>query len=819
MPCGYIQKHGRGLQKLLVVFLLCFGAKTMLPAAESGDSPASIGFISQSQIPIAGLQRYDPETIEYCAKKALERAVENVQSIPGYFFSVSQVPLLEPIEERYGALWKDLTAQVKAERIEIAGAGFVSFEGAMTCGEAIVRQFLYGKRYFKEKFNRDISTCWQIGAQTHPASLPQILKGCEIDTYYLQHGSSQRLFSWKGIDGSTVLTVRPYEAAGSGDAAKLLESIKEPYAAVLAGPGGFTGGLDKNSIQKFQQRFAPYNGKASFLRAAAFAGKVQKQTQPLPVVSGTLASPRSGIYTTLCKLKEGNRSAENLLLTLEKFAAVSTRYQPYPGEEINKAWGYTLFNQFHGILGGTLIPAAYEDSLELYAQVDRIAKPVLDEALRGLLAHIDTRGFAIPIVVFNPLSWVRDGLVSIPAPDADKVWMLRDIEGRILRTQYITSPQTDRGELLFVAEKLPPFGYRLYSLIPSPQNVSNPCSTQVDSIETPHFKVGFSPATGDITQITAKDFLWEVLTGKGNKIRILEDRGDSNGAMDLTGTVLELGPIMNMEVIEKGPVRVGIRIRNKLLGEHTVFVREIYLVDGLPWIDFKTHIEWNSQKRLVKAAFPVAIGAKESIWNIPYGSVKRTNDGTEHAALKWVDINDGKRGVSLLTMNRYGADVAGNVLRLSLLRSPTWPSHSDEGGNHLAAYALYPHLGDASDGKTWQKGYEYNIPLIAIPARSHSGSLPPQTSFFWSTQNNIMVSSVKPAEDGNGIVLRMVEMEGRKTDTTLRSHWYLRSVFETNLLEKGEKERETDGASVKLTFTPYEIKTIRLKNWGYAPLH
>lgn len=273
-----------------------------------------------------------------------------------------------------------------------------------------------------------------------------------------------------------------------------------------------------------------------------------------------------------------------------------------------------------------------------------------------------------------------------------------------------------------------------------------------------------------------------------------------------------------MEVIEKGPVRVGIRVRNKFLGEHTTFVREIYVTAGIPWVEFNTHIEWNGENKLVKVAFPVGAMSKKSTWDIPYGTVERKNTGEERPALKWVDISDGERGTALLNSGRYGYDVLGNVLRLSLLRSPTWPAHNDDGGNHTVRYGMYPHLDNWREGEVHMRGFEFNVPLIAVPVRSHAGPLAGQGSFFTVEPVNVMICACKFSEKGDGVTLRLVETEGRHCEAKLSSHWYLRNAYRTNLLE-GDRDRiSTDGESLKLEFDPYEIKTVLLQDWGFAPL-
>ncbi len=795
---------------------------TALTPSDQEKQNLKVHIVPHSSIDVAWLWRYDPETIEDCVRVTWRRAVENLQTYPAYSFTASQVPLYEPIENRHPELWEKLEAFIKEGRWEVAGGSYVEFEGAGPCGEALVRQFVHGKRYFKQKFDVDVTTAWQLQTRSHPATLPQILKRCRIDTYYLVRGAPEDQFLWEGLDGSRVLAVRPLRTTRPerivAGALRSARHQERKHTVVLAGGGDHGGGLEAAEIEELQAMVGSLGLQAAFSRADRYAAEARKETAKLATVRGELGSQFPGAYTTLGKIKNGNRASENLLLTAERFMAAASRYQPYPRDTLRAAWNLLLFNQSHAILGGCVIPPAYEDTLRLYTRIEELARPLLDQALQGLLMHINTRGIPNPVVVFNPLSWARDGEVLIPAPPGEGAWIVRDDTGRFGGTQIIFDPQTQTNNLLFVAKDVPPFGYRTYAVLPSPQEVFNPCKVASGRMETPAFEITFEKGTGDMSQIRSKSFSWEILTGRGNRIHVLEDRGDSEGRLDLTGRSRTLGPFITMDVNEQGPVRIGLRVRNKLLGEHTTFVREIFLTNGLPWVDCRTYIEWNGEQKFVKVAFPVAVTAAASTWDIPYGTATRPNDGAERPALRWVDISDKNRGVALLNLNRYGYDVTGSTIRLSLLRSPTFPAHNDDGGTHTVPYALYPHLGSWRTGEVHRRAREYNVPLIGVPVTEHSGALPARASFFQVEPANIMITAVKGTEDGRGLVLRLVEVEGRPAaNGALRSQWFLRNVSETNLLEEPGKELSSEGDLVKLSFRPHEIKTLLLKDWGYAP--
>lgn len=795
------------------------------PAAPTADEKKAlrVHVIPQAAIDLAGAWRYDPEAIEECAVPAMSAAVRNLGKFPEYSFSVAQVPLLEPLENRAPELWKSVVALVAAGRMEVAGGNYLEFDGACIGGEALVRQFVAGREFLREKLGQGPRICWSLGAAAHASTLPQILRLSEIDTYVFLRGAPQPAFVWEGIDGSKVLAVRPLTGRSVPEAvAAALEQFRTggiTQTCMLAGAGDHGGGLAEKDIEELQAAFAAAPIAVGFGRADAFSAMCVREVDKLPAVRGELGFELPGAYTTLGKIKERNRMCEHMLLAAEKFAAVASRYQPYPAETLDRAWRYTLFNQAYGILGGRVVPAAAEDALALYGQVEEMLRPALNDALRTVLLHVDTAGFQNPIVVFNPLSWERDGAVYVPSPDAKTEWVVRDGDGAFIRTQAVYDPQTETANLLFVARKLPPFGYRTYSLVPSPEEVSNPCSAAGGVLQTPQFKISIDAATGDAAQIESTALAWQVLAGAGNQIQIYEDLGDSDGRLEFSGKSWTLGPAAGVQVVEKGPVRVGLRVRNRLVGERTTFVREVYATDGVPWVEFRTSIEWNAEKKLVKASFPTGIAADASTWEAPYGAVARPNDGLERPALAWVDVSDKRRGVALLNQTRHGYDVQkGGTVRLSLLRSPVAPAHSDDGGMHLVPYALLPHLGSWQEGAVHRRAQEYNVPPIAVLVPPHGGALPPQASFFKVTPASVALTAVKRAESGDGLALRLVETEGRAASAELFSHWFLRGAFETNLLERNEKPLATEGDLLRLEFRPFEIKTVVLRGWGYAPL-
>jgi alpha-mannosidase len=272
-----------------------------------------------------------------------------------------------------------------------------------------------------------------------------------------------------------------------------------------------------------------------------------------------------------------------------------------------------------------------------------------------------------------------------------------------------------------------------------------------------------------------------------------------------------------VKLVESGPLRAVIRIKNHF--QSSTFVRDVILYDGSARVDVKMHADWHEKHILLKVAFPVSAHSDKATYEIPYGSVQRPttrNTPAEQAqfevpAQRWADISDGQHGLSLLNDCKYGYDAKGNVLRLSLLRSPEWPDpHADE-GEHDFTYSLYPHAGDWKRGFTIRSGYELNYKLVAMAAEKHEGVLPPLFSFVRTDSDNVIISAVKKAEDENALIVRFYEWAGKAGDVTLRLPAGAESAIETDLMERPIGNLSVADGVVKVPTKPYEIKTIRVQ--------
>ena len=246
----------------------------------------------------------------------------------------------------------------------------------------------------------------------------------------------------------------------------------------------------------------------------------------------------------------------------------------------------------------------------------------------------------------------------------------------------------------------------------------------------------------------------------------------------------------------------------------------IILTAGSPRIDFATKIDWGPEKDvLLKVAFPVNVRSDKARYEIQYGNVERpTHDNMpqdfaqfEVPAQKWVDLSEPGYGVALLNDCKYGHDTRANVMRLTLLRATKSPGvTADVNKTHRFTYSLLPHQGDFTNGVV-RAGYELNVPVLVRTAKSSKGTTPARQSYFSITGDNVVIDSVKKAEDDSGIIVRMYEAHGARGSRTFSTSLPVERIVETDLMEREEREWKHRKGKLSLRFAPFQIRTLKIR--------
>jgi alpha-mannosidase len=540
------------------------------------------------------------------------------------------------------------------------------------------------------------------------------------------------------------------------------------------------------------------------------------------------------------------------MLDAEKYASVASLFgPPYAQDQFTLAWKNLLFDHFHDVMPGSGIAVNYLDAKRNLEDVARSANELTHGALDEILAHINTQGDGVAVVVFNSLSWPRTEVIEteVQLPNHGISVEVADAAGHRIESQLLSlDAATNRARILVLAD-VPPLGYKTY-FVRTEKNVSNvveiPASLLArrviasgDAMENGSVRINADPQTGCITGLLDLRTRTEALapaetdTGGpktyacGNLLQAFYDKPQKWDAWNIDADFekqhWDLEKADEVKLVEGGPLRAVIRVKKHF--QNSTFVQDITMYAGVPRVDVKMQVDWHEKHVLLKVAFPLSVHSDKATFEIPYGSIERPttrNTPAEQAkfevpAQRWADLSDTKHGFSLLNDSKYGYDVKGNVLRLSLLRSPEWPDpHADE-GHHEFTYSLYPHAGTWRDAQTVRRGYELNYKLLAIQSQNHDGTLPAEYSFVKIESDNVVLTAVKKSEDDDSLILRFYEWAGKEVDVKLQLPGGVRSASETDLMERPIADLAVHDDVVTVHTKPYEIKTIKVRFASRAP--
>jgi len=822
----------------------------------------TVRLVGNSHIDMAWLWPWT-ETVEV-VRNTFQSVLDLMREYPDFKFTMSSARTYEWIEEKYPDLFEQIRQRVKQGRWEIIGGMWVEPDLNMPDGESLVRQILVGKRYFEKNFGVDVKIGWNPDSFGYNYQLPQIYKKSGMDYFVTQklmwaHEFTTfpyKFFWWQSPDGSRLLTYFPHDYADGIDAEPLASQIAiwmrsiygpkipdKPEMMHLYGVGDHGGGPTRVMLDHADQLRAPTTvfPKLEFSFASDFFADMEKKlpNMQVPTWDGELYFQyHRGVFTTQAETKRRIRRAEENVLNAEKFASLAALYgRPYPQQSMTDTWKKLLFDHFHDIMPGSGIAVNYLDARRNLETVDQTANAIRLGSLEEIAAHVNTQGEGVPVILFNPLSWPRTEVTEIeaqlPAP-AEEIEVI-DSGGKPAEAQLLSLDADTHRARLLVLSNTPSLGYQTYFVraAANAPRVRSLLKASADTLENEFVRVRIDPQTGCMTSLFDKRTSSEALapaetdTGGprssicGNLLQTFVDKPQRWDAWNIDADFekqhWDLDKADEVKLVESGPLRAVIRIKNHF--QNSTFVRDVTLYAGVPRVDVKTEVEWHEKHILLKVAFPLRARSEKATYEIPFGSVERPttrNTPAEQAqfevpAQRWADISDATGGFSLLNDSKYGYDAKGNVLRLSLLRSPEWPDpHADE-GHHEFTYSLYPHGAGWKEALTVRRGYELNYQLISLPVEKHQGALAPEHSFLEVQSDNVIVTALKKAEDENALILRFYEWAGKAGEVTLKLAAGAESAVETNLMEKPIGNLSVSDGVVQVPTKPYEIKTIRVQ--------
>lgn len=763
--------------------------------------------------------------------------LELIERYPEYVFVHSQAVQYEWLEREYPVLFEKVRGAIARKQWEPVGGMWVEPDCNLIGGESLVRQFLYGRRYFEKKLGVLPVETWLPDAFGFCASLPQILNLFGVSHFLTQKISwnqtnafPHHTFRWRGIDGSSVLAHFPPADTYCGDCTprELVRSVRNyrdhgraDFSLYVFGYGDGGGGPTEEHLERLRR--ARLSGELPVIesgkRVAEFFPETAAKSRDLLTWTGELyLELHRGTYTSQAANKRANRECEFLLRDAEWLACFTNGFPAdYPAEVLEEAWKLVLLNQFHDILPGSSVREVYVDSAADYERVRRLAGDIVDTCLRRIAERMDSSELRRPYAIFQnaPLGTQ----VELPWAEPTAPQSVTCSEGR-LPTQLVEAFGERR--LIFPTPIEALESVAIVDLSPQPPTVRPRLKVGARRLENEQWVVRFD-AHGNIISIGSLEDRSVEFVRPGslaNLFQLYDDAPLAWSAWDIDPFSLETGRDLvrsdSFEIVERGPVRVAAEVV-KTFGKSRI--RQRISLGPTPGIRFDTEVDWHETDTLLKVAFPANVNATRATFEIAFGNVERpTHANTSWDAArfevnmqKWVDVSEGGYGLAVLNDGKYGVGVWDGVIRLSLLRSPKAPDPQCDMGRHRFTYVVLPHFDQYRIADVVAAAYALNAPARAIPLEPRPGQAGELPKFVSTNSRNLVIESVKKAEDSGRIVVRLYECHNTRGEAELYCARPVRSAYLALLDETPIEELEVVDGVVFLAYRPFQILTVLLE--------
>ena len=788
--------------------------KPLLEKKNGDTTPEMVGF-GNAHIDVAWLWPL-AETERKCVR-TFSTQLALMDQYPEYKFFQSQPQLYVMVKEKYPDLYQKIITAVERGQWLPDGGAWVEPDTNLTSGESLIRQLVHGKRFFKETFGVDSKLLWLPDVFGYSGALPQIMRGCGVEYFSTQkifwayHGGDPfpyNTFIWEGIDGTQVKAhfhndytseVKPGVVI-----ARWKDRVQKDGFSMRLFPFGFGdgGGGPTREHLEYARRLENLESVPKFRiddPMAFFKAQDEAGWPDARYVGELYFQVHRGTYTSQARTKYLNRRCEFALRETELWGAVAMMMKDFrfPYERWEAAWKTVLLNQFHDILPGSSIARVHEQAETQLTDVLVTSGDITREACQSLME--DERG----LTLFNSLSWTRNELIELPSGMDG----LHTVDGKPVPLQ--------RGEGKVYGEvTIPACGWD--SFLPGDGVIpKNSLKAKPDLLENDLVRITFNNI-GEITSIYDKANQCELSRGLCNQLRMYQDIPSAFDAWDLDSmyrqTPVDLSDEAEIEVLEEGPLFARLVIRRSL--NQSTMEQTITLRRGSRRVDFHTVIDWQERHKLLKVNFPVDYHVKDALHEIQFGYLPRPThtsrqidqDQFEVPNQKWTALAELNRGFAVLNDGKYGVDVMGSSINLTLLKSPLAPDMHADRGRQEFTYAFYFWDSPFMESDLVQQGYELNVPLLVYDGAAGSQSL------FELDAPNIILDTVKPAEDGSeqDLVLRFYESMGTRTRVCLSTQFPVSAAYQTDMLETVIDPVEVVAGQLLLEFRPFEIKTLRL---------
>lgn len=638
---------------------------------------------------------------------------------PEHRFTCTQPQQYKWLEQLYPKLYDRVKAKVKQGNFQLIGGSWVEHDTNLPSGESLVRQFLYGQRFFESHFGERCSTFWLPDTFGYSSQIPQLCRLSGMSRFFTQKLSWNNInnfphttFNWVSLDGSQVLChmapSNTYTAeANFGDVKRSVSQHKsmdqDKTSLLVFGKGDGGGGPTWQQLEKLRRCRGVSDTVGLLPRIKMgysvedFFDRLEKKakdgTKFVTWYGELYFELHRGTYTTQANNKRSNRKAEILLHDIEYLATLATikdKSYKYPKKDIDDMWEDVLLCQFHDCLPGSAIEMCYDDTKEIYANVFKTGDKLLKDTL-AVLGFSRNGSGNDSLTSINTLSWSRAEIVRLPDNKGSKDSSYALVHGNtgIVKVDKLSNtPKTAKSSA-------------------SIEEVGN----GVFQLSNDRYKVKVE--SGRITSLVDLSLNREIVA-KGqnaNQLVIFDDKPLYWQAWDVEVYHLESReelPSGTSVITEQGPHRVSLLTETKI-SEKSWIKTTLSLaasIENQPsYIEMSSEVEWHENMKFLKVEFPVDIVNTEASYETQYGIIRRpTHYNTswdmakfEVCCHKWADLSENGYGVSILNDSKYGFATCGNMMRLSLLRAPKAPdAHADMGKSKIFAvqniYSSSSHL-------------------------------------------------------------------------------------------------------------------------------
>ena len=780
--------------------------------------------IGHTHIDVAWL--WNLEQTRQKVERSFATVLKLMDEYPEYRFMMSQPQLFTYLKQTDPELFARVKQRVADGRWQLDGAMWLEADTNLTSGESLVRQLMYGQKFFREEFGVDCTCVWLPDVFGYSGQLPQIMAKSGIRRFVtakIGWNDTDRfpydVFDWYGIDGSKVFAYllstcdtdprndiydRTYtsycepltakSALGTWNRFQQKDYTDSVLMSYGYGDGG--GGPTREDIER-QRRLAyglPGLPKTKIVGLHEALDLVEcnfrkacTELKRTPKWHGELYFEfHRGTLTSVPRVKKNNRMAEIALCNAEQLSVSANKLcdVTYPAEAIERNWKTALLNQFHDILPGSAVEEVYADSDKQYTGLFAETGSITENALQTVAANIDAEG---KTVVFNNTPFTTNGTVNVDG----KTHIVRDIPAHGYKVVDIDCCDRSYGDKVQVGDKMLQNSYYVLTF-------SNDGS--IVSLLDKRNNRQIVPDGARINEFVAYEDMpfeydnWEMAPYHKQKSWTLSENA--------TFAPIDDGDRKGFEIVKK-------------YGWSTITQRVWLYNDGIERIDFDTDVDWQEKGQLFKVRFPLDVMCDNARYDVQFGSVLRsTHDNTswdsarfESVAHKWVDMSEGGYGVALLNNGKYGFGTEDNTLTMTVVKCGSFPYDGASDVVPSFTYSLLPHADSYTNGVV-SAAYVLNIPFNV--AQGGNGQLPCEFSLVSASDNGVVCETVKQAECGKGTVVRVYEANGARHNATITFGVPVDKAFLCDLNEKEIQQLTTQNNGVNITIKPFEILTIKV---------